>query len=278
MPDDPIENTQQPESEPEQTADSPPGELADPPLPAGDAAPDVDVNQDEIDAVLRAAEDEAADAAAETAALDPAEAEGGAAEPEGDDAPAVEATQAPARTGAATISADEIEAAMLAASEPSDVEKSAAASETDAAGDVSVSADEIEAAMAAALEEAEAAAAEKAEPVAAVAPAELPAGAERFRAPDFGKAEPAPSAHIDLLDDVELEVKIELGRTEMYIEDVLGLGPGSVVELDKAAGDPVDILVNDRLVARGEVLVLNESFCVRINDILSPIPELEQEA
>ena len=75
----------------------------------------------------------------------------------------------------------------------------------------------------------------------------------------------------------ELDVKIELGRTEMYIEDVLGLAPGSVVELDKAAGDPVDIFVNERLVARGEVLVLNDSFCVRINDILSPIPELERE-
>jgi flagellar motor switch protein FliN/FliY len=61
----------------------------------------------------------------------------------------------------------------------------------------------------------------------------------------------------------------------MYIEDVLRLGVGSVVELDKLAGDPVDIFVNDRLVARGEVLVLNENFCVRINDILSPAPGVE---
>lgn len=79
---------------------------------------------------------------------------------------------------------------------------------------------------------------------------------------------------LNLLDDVELEVKIELGRTELYIEDVLRLGVGSVVELDKLAGDPVDIYVNERLVARGEVLVLNENFCVRVNDILSPVPEL----
>jgi len=76
-------------------------------------------------------------------------------------------------------------------------------------------------------------------------------------------------AQLDLLDDVELDVKIELGRTEMFIEDVLRLGQGSVIELDKLAGDPVDIYVNERLVARGEVLVLNESFCVRINDIVS---------
>ena len=55
------------------------------------------------------------------------------------------------------------------------------------------------------------------------------------------------------------------------------IGVGSVVQLDKAAGDPVDIYVNSRLIARGEVLVLNENFCVRINDILSPIPELDGE-
>lgn len=88
-------------------------------------------------------------------------------------------------------------------------------------------------------------------------------------------ATPAPTASIDLLDDVELDVKIELGRTTMYIEDVLRLGVGSVVPLDKLAGDPVDIYVNDRLIARGEVLVLNDNFCVRINDIRAPIPELE---
>ena len=82
---------------------------------------------------------------------------------------------------------------------------------------------------------------------------------------------------IDLLDDVELSVKIELGRTEMYVENVLRLGVGSVVELDKLAGDPVDIWVNNRLVARGEVLVLNDNFCVRVNEILSPISEPDSE-
>ncbi|MEW6253851.1 MAG: flagellar motor switch protein FliN [Planctomycetota bacterium] len=92
---------------------------------------------------------------------------------------------------------------------------------------------------------------------------------------DLAAAAPAEQATIELLDDVELDVKVELGRTSMYIEDVLRLGPGSVVELDKLAGDPVDIYVNERLIARGEVLVLNDNFCVRINDITSPIPELE---
>lgn len=87
--------------------------------------------------------------------------------------------------------------------------------------------------------------------------------------PDFTPhPETEADSTIDLLRDVELNVKIELGRTEMLIEDVLRLGEGSVVELDKLAGDPVDVLVNDRLVARGEILVLNDNFCVRISEII----------
>lgn len=79
----------------------------------------------------------------------------------------------------------------------------------------------------------------------------------------------AQASSIDLLRDVELDVKIELGRSQMLVENVLKLGEGSVVELDKLAGDPVDVFVNDRLVARGEVLVLNDQFCVRVNEIIA---------
>lgn len=79
----------------------------------------------------------------------------------------------------------------------------------------------------------------------------------------------APAGDLDLLSDVNLHVKIELGRTRMLVEDVLKLGEGSVVELDKLAGDPVDIYVNERHVARGEVLVVNDNFCVRISEILT---------
>ena len=78
---------------------------------------------------------------------------------------------------------------------------------------------------------------------------------------------------IDLLADVNLDVTIELGRTRMYVEDVLKLSEGAVVELDKLAGDPVDIYVNNRLVAKGEVLILNDNFCVRVNDIIQLQPE-----
>jgi flagellar motor switch protein FliN/FliY len=99
--------------------------------------------------------------------------------------------------------------------------------------------------------------------------------AAQFAPPELSASQAPEGTSIDMLDDVELEVKIELGRTNMYIEDVLKLGPGSVVELDKLAGDPVDIYVNERLIARGEVLVLNDNFCVRINSIHSPVPELD---
>lgn len=77
---------------------------------------------------------------------------------------------------------------------------------------------------------------------------------------------------VSMLNDVNLRVRIELGRTKMLVEDVLKLDKGSVVELDKLAGDPVDVFVNDRLIARGEVLVLNDNFCVRINEVLSHDP------
>lgn len=75
---------------------------------------------------------------------------------------------------------------------------------------------------------------------------------------------------LEILQDVELDLRIELGRTEMLIEEVVELKEGSVVTLDKLAGDPVDILVNGRLIAKGEVLVLNDNFCVRVAEILTP--------
>lgn len=101
-----------------------------------------------------------------------------------------------------------------------------------------------------------------------------------FQAPSFDAAPAAAgSAHgIDLLGDVELDVKIELGRTRMLVEDVLKLSDGAVVELDKLAGDPVDVFVNGRHVAKGEVLVLNDNFCVRINQVLDPEASEAQSA
>ncbi|MDX1930116.1 MAG: flagellar motor switch protein FliN [Pirellulaceae bacterium] len=84
----------------------------------------------------------------------------------------------------------------------------------------------------------------------------------------IGTGSPPEKASIDLLRDVDLDLKIELGRTHMILEDVLKLRKGSVVTLDKLAGDPVDLYVNGRIVARGEVLVLNDNFCVRIAELV----------
>ena len=89
------------------------------------------------------------------------------------------------------------------------------------------------------------------------AAAPLPPGVKPFEFKDLFGATPAnESASLDLLRDVQLDLKIELGRTQMHLEDVLRLKHGAVVTLDKLAGDPVDIYANGRLIARGEVLVL----------------------
>lgn len=104
----------------------------------------------------------------------------------------------------------------------------------------------------------------------AVADDAQPFSAENFDS--IGTQRDMPDG-LDLLSDVNLNVKIELGRTRMLVEDVLRLNAGSVVELDKLAGDPVDIYVNDRPVARGEVLVLNDNFCVRISEIISRVDD-----
>ncbi|MFM9873830.1 MAG: flagellar motor switch protein FliN [Fimbriimonadaceae bacterium] len=79
---------------------------------------------------------------------------------------------------------------------------------------------------------------------------------------------------LDLLYDIPLEVSVELGRVRMVVKDVIELGSGSIVEIDKAAGEPVDVLVNGRLVAHGEVVVIEDNFGVRITEILSPADRL----
>ena len=74
---------------------------------------------------------------------------------------------------------------------------------------------------------------------------------------------------VDVL-DVPLDLSVELGRARMSIQDLLNLSPGSVIELDKIAGEALDILINGRLVARGEAVVVNDKFGIRISDIVSP--------
>lgn len=76
--------------------------------------------------------------------------------------------------------------------------------------------------------------------------------------------------NLELLMDVPLQVTVELGRTQKMVKEVLALGPGSVLELDKLAGEPVDILVNEKPIAKGEVVVIDENFGIRVTEILSP--------
>jgi len=100
------------------------------------------------------------------------------------------------------------------------------------------------------------------------AEAALP-GLKSFEFQDFaGTAANSESATLELMRDVQLDLTIELGRTYMHLEEVLQLKRGAVVPLDKLAGDPADILVNGRLVARGEVLVLNDNLCVRVAELI----------
>jgi flagellar motor switch protein FliN len=83
---------------------------------------------------------------------------------------------------------------------------------------------------------------------------------------------------LDFILDIPLEVSVELGRTKMLINELLQLGQGSVIELNKLAGEPLEILINKKLVARGEAVVVNEKFGVRLTDIISPMERVKQLA
>jgi flagellar motor switch protein FliN/FliY len=88
--------------------------------------------------------------------------------------------------------------------------------------------------------------------------------------PDNSFSSKVPKINVDMLLDIELEVAIELGKTNIAIKNVLDLAPGSLVELDRLAGEPVDLLVNNKVVAKGEVIVIDENFGVRIISLVSP--------
>lgn len=117
------------------------------------------------------------------------------------------------------------------------------------------------------------------------AAAGVPAGAGGFGAGGAGAAGAgAPMARpvsssvqsLDFILDIPLKVTVELGRAKMAIREILQLGQGSVVELSKFAGEPLEVLVNDKLIARGEVVVVNEKFGIRLTDIISPVERIEQ--
>ena len=82
--------------------------------------------------------------------------------------------------------------------------------------------------------------------------------------------------NLNLILDIPLKVTVELGRTKMPVSELLNLTQGSVIELMKLAGEPMEVLVNDKLIARGEAVVVNEKFGVRLTDIISPSERIEQ--
>lgn len=135
--------------------------------------------------------------------------------------------------------------------------------------------------------------AESAESMAANLEASLGAVAEKLHAVDGGAAgggstgggggsgksrssDEKRERNLDLILDIPLRVTVELGRTKMIVRELLTLGQGSVIELNKLAGEPMEILVNDKLVAKGEAVVVNEKFGVRLTDIISPLERVEQ--
>lgn len=106
------------------------------------------------------------------------------------------------------------------------------------------------------------------------------AGTENVKPANFSplKAADTPfgANNLDFILEVPLQVSVHIGSTKMLIKDLLQLGQGSIIELSKIAGEPMDVLVNDRLIARGEVVVVNDKFGIRLTDIMSPSERVEQ--
>ena len=83
-------------------------------------------------------------------------------------------------------------------------------------------------------------------------------------------------ANLDFILDIPLQITVELGRTNMLVQDLLKLGQGSVIELSKPAGDTLEILANNRLIAKGDVVVMNDKYGIRLTEVISPIERLEK--
>jgi len=93
---------------------------------------------------------------------------------------------------------------------------------------------------------------------------------------ELAKAPAVDSNKLDFIMDIPLHVTVELGRTKLLVRDILQLNQGAVVELSKMAGEPLDVFVNSKLVARGEAVVVNEKFAIRLVDIVSPNERMER--
>jgi flagellar motor switch protein FliN/FliY len=93
--------------------------------------------------------------------------------------------------------------------------------------------------------------------------------------PESGNEPPQGDTNLDVILDIPVTLSMEIGRTRVSIQELLQLARGSIVELDRMAGEPLDVLVNGTLVARGEVVVVNDKFGVRLNDVISPADRVQ---
>jgi flagellar motor switch protein FliN/FliY len=93
-----------------------------------------------------------------------------------------------------------------------------------------------------------------------------------------GKSEEQEARELDFILDIPLELSVELGKTRMLVNDLLQLGQGSIIELNKLAGEPLEVYINRKLIARGEVVVVNEKFGVRLTDVITPIDRVKSLA
>ena len=92
------------------------------------------------------------------------------------------------------------------------------------------------------------------------------------------KSEEQEARELDFILDIPLELSVELGKTKMLVNDLLQLGQGSIIELNKLAGEPLEVYINRKLIARGEVVVVNEKFGVRLTDVITPIDRVKSLA
>ena len=93
-----------------------------------------------------------------------------------------------------------------------------------------------------------------------------------------GANEEMEGRELDFILDIPLELSVELGKTKMLVNDLLQLGQGSIIELNKLAGEPLEVYINRKLIARGEVVVVNEKFGVRLTDVITPIDRVKSLA
>jgi flagellar motor switch protein FliN/FliY len=114
-----------------------------------------------------------------------------------------------------------------------------------------------------------------ADPKSDTAAAEGPGSGEASGAPP-GKPAAAGPAGMEFILDIPLEVTVELGRTKLLVHELLKLGQGSVIELSKLAGETLEILANQKLIARGEAVVVNEKYGVRLTEVVSPMERIER--